>query len=262
MQGQCIVALYESRDDAEQAYRAICEAGIPEDNVRISGNGMNPSGGATADIGAASTGSVPSTSHRGGLLDWLFGTNVPEEHQRAYNSRISGGHAAVSVYVEDAPSIASTTAIEDMLEQYHPVDLHFGEEQMSTATNSLAQQQGQVGSRDEQVIPLTEEELKVGKRTTEQVRRVRTYVVEQPVQENVTLHDERVVVEKRPSTGASSGEPAEREYEVREHHEEPVVEKRTKADEELVIRKEQSDRTEQVRDTVKKTRADIDGQEK
>lgn len=50
----------------------------------------------------------------------------------------------------------------------------------------------------------------------------------------------------------------EREYEVREVHEEPIVQKDVRAGEELVVRKEAAERTERVADTVKKTRVDID----
>ena len=54
------------------------------------------------------------------------------------------------------------------------------------------------GGRDE-VIPLTEEQLKVGKRDVSHGRvRVRSYVVEEPVEEQVNLRQEHVHVERRP----------------------------------------------------------------
>jgi hypothetical protein len=96
----------------------------------------------------------------------------------------------------------------------------------------------------EKVIPLPEEELKVGKRATETVKHIRTYVVEEPVQKDVRLRDERTVIERRPATGDATGQLMEREYEVRELHEEPVVQKDVRAGEELVVRKEGTERTE------------------
>jgi uncharacterized protein (TIGR02271 family) len=118
------------------------------------------------------------------------------------------------------------------------------------------------GAEREQVIPLPEEELKVGKRATETTKRIRTYVVEEPVQRDVQLRDERTVIERRPATGAAPGQPMEREYEVRELHEEPIVQKDVRAGEELVVRKEATERTETVADTVKKTKVDIDKNER
>lgn len=82
------------------------------------------------------------------------------------------------------------------------------------------------------------------------------------MQKDVRLRDERTVVERRPATGVATGQPLEREYAVRELHEEPVVQKDVRAGEELVVRKEATERTERVADTVKKTRADIDKAER
>lgn len=112
----------------------------------------------------------------------------------------------------------------------------------------------------EQVIPVTREELAVGKRASERRYRIRTYVVETPVEKEITLRDERVIVEHRPVSGeatASAQMPQEREFEVVERHEEPVVEKRTRNVEEVVVRTDASERTETVRDTVRQTRVDV-----
>jgi hypothetical protein len=66
---------------------------------------------------------------------------------------------------------------------------------------------------------MPEEGLKVGKRATESVKHIRTYVVEEPVKGCAAPR--RTVIEERPATGAATGQPIEREYEVRERHQEP-----------------------------------------
>ena len=83
-------------------------------------------------------------------------------------------------------------------------------------------------------------------------------MVDEPVQRDVQLRDERTTIGRRPATGAVTGQPMGREYEVREVHEEPVVQKTVQAGEELVVRKEAAETTERLADTVKKTKADID----
>lgn len=117
---------------------------------------------------------------------------------------------------------------------------------------------------EEQVIPVVKEELAVGKRASERRYRIRTYVVETPVEREIPLRDERVVVERRPVAGDSVGGgaalPQEREFEVVERHEEPVVEKRTRNVEEVVIHKEANPRTETVRDTVRETRVEVENE--
>ena len=50
----------------------------------------------------------------------------------------------------------------------------------------------------------------------------------------------------------------ERVFEVTERHEEPVVEKRAREVEEVVVRKEADERVETVRDTVRETKVDVD----
>ncbi len=116
----------------------------------------------------------------------------------------------------------------------------------------------------EEVIPVYEEELTVGKRVIEQGRvRVHAYTVEQPVQKDLTLRDERVEIEHRPiSRTGDLRMPQEREIEVIERHEEPVVEKRVTGNEEIVVRKEVDQHTETVRDTVRHTEVKIDDDRK
>ena len=50
----------------------------------------------------------------------------------------------------------------------------------------------------------------------------------------------------------------ERVFEVTERHEEPVVEKRAREVEEVVVRREANERVETVRDTVRETKVDVD----
>jgi uncharacterized protein (TIGR02271 family) len=118
--------------------------------------------------------------------------------------------------------------------------------------------------RDE-VIPIAEEELHVGKREVGHGRvRIQSRVVERPVQEQVTLREERVDVERRPVSGeyregALGGDPfQERTIEVEERGEEAVVSKEARVVEEVVVRKEAETRTETVSDTVRKTEVDVE----
>ena len=101
------------------------------------------------------------------------------------------------------------------------------------------------------MIPLAEEQLEVGKRTVDRgTTRVRRYVVERPIEQNVTLHGERVTIERRhpvEGTAAADGAFEERTVEVRETEEVPVVGKTARVVEEVAIRKEATERTEWCR---------------
>jgi uncharacterized protein (TIGR02271 family) len=114
----------------------------------------------------------------------------------------------------------------------------------------------------EQVVPLSEEQLEVGKRTVDRgTTRIRRYVVEKPVEENVTLRGERVTVERRRPIEATAtpGRDAfeERVVEVRETAEEPVVAKAAHVVEEVVVGREATERTETVKDTVRREEVEV-----
>ena len=112
----------------------------------------------------------------------------------------------------------------------------------------------------EEVIPLGEEVLEVGKRTENRgTARVRRYVVETPVERQVTLQSERVVVERRrPVSDKVTGEIlTEVTVEVVETAEVPVVGKRIRLREEIVVRTERTQRVETVRETVRRDEVEI-----
>lgn len=113
---------------------------------------------------------------------------------------------------------------------------------------------------EEQVIPLAEEVLTVGtQKVSAGTTRVRRYVIETPVEKQVTLIRERVVVERRrPVADKLSGEPlTELTVEVTETEEVPVVGKTLRLKEEVVVRTERTEHVETVRDTVRQDEVEV-----
>ncbi|WP_119681443.1 YsnF/AvaK domain-containing protein [Indioceanicola profundi] len=116
---------------------------------------------------------------------------------------------------------------------------------------------------NEEHIPIVEENVSVGKRAVEQGSvRVRSYIVETPIEEQVRLRDETITVERRAVTGASGDIPAdafrERTVEVTETDEEAVVAKQARVKEELVIRKDVEERAQTISDSVRHTEVEVD----
>ena len=119
----------------------------------------------------------------------------------------------------------------------------------------------QLSSQAEEVIPLAEETLIVGKQTvTSGTTTVRRVVVETPVEQQVSLYDEKVIVERRkPVTDAATGETlTELTIEMIESSEVPVVGKSVKVREEVVVRRERTSRVETIRDTVRRDEIEIE----
>jgi uncharacterized protein (TIGR02271 family) len=117
-------------------------------------------------------------------------------------------------------------------------------------------------TEDEGVLPVAEEELRVGKQEVGgRGVRVRSYIVERPVEEQVALRDETVRVERRPvDRPFEPGDAAfvEREIEAVERDEEAVVSKQARVVEEIALRKDVDTRTETVRDTVRKQEVEVE----
>ncbi len=117
---------------------------------------------------------------------------------------------------------------------------------------------------DEVVVPIVEEDARVGKRVVERGGiRVTRRVEEVPVNEQVTLRDERVTVERRPvdrSVDAGTVTDAFREgtFEVRAYAEEVAIGKQLFVVEEIHINKQLVEHTETVQETVRRTRVDIE----
>ena len=114
---------------------------------------------------------------------------------------------------------------------------------------------------NEEVIPLAEEVLVIGKRTVNTgTTRIRRYVVETPVEQQVSLVRERVVVERRrPVTNKVTGEMlTELTIEIVETDEVPVVVKNVQVREEVVVRIERTEHVETVHETVRKDEVEIE----
>jgi stress response protein YsnF len=112
----------------------------------------------------------------------------------------------------------------------------------------------------EEVIPLGEEVLEVGKRTESRgTASIRRFVVETPVERQVTLVSERVVIERRrPVSDQVTGEVlTDVSIEVIETEEVPMVSKRTRVREEIVVRMERSQRVETVKEIVRRDEVEV-----
>ena len=133
---------------------------------------------------------------------------------------------------------------------------------MDASEDALVGENAEGNAGEEGVIPVVQEDLAVGKRMVDRgTVRVRSYVMEQPVERQVDLRQETISVERRQpvtSSDAPTGAIEERVIEVTQRAEEPVVEKRARVKEEVVVRRENSSRTETIQDTVRGTEVEVE----
>ena len=121
------------------------------------------------------------------------------------------------------------------------------------------------GPTTDDAMTRSEEELHVGTEQRERGRaRLRKYVVEDQVTQTVPVRREEVRIEREPITDANvdsaTDGPAisEEEHEVVLHEEQPVAEKRVVPKERVRMDKDVETSEEQVSDTVRQERIDVD----
>ena len=115
-----------------------------------------------------------------------------------------------------------------------------------------------------EVIPVGEERLNVATRAVQgETTRVRRRVVAQPVEQEVLLRDEKVVVERRPrpagaAANAGADELSDTVVEMSDSSQVPTVWKSVHVGEEVVLRRQVTERTERVRETLRRDVVDVE----
>jgi len=129
------------------------------------------------------------------------------------------------------------------------------------AQNRFTETRSQQSSNAVEVMSVGEEILNVGARTVQgNTVRLRRVVVETPVEKQVSLREEKVIVERRKPTGASKSEDVltDKAVEMNETFEVVDAWKSVHLLEEVVLRKEVTERTETVRDTVRRDEVQVE----
>ena len=263
MHRQTIVALFQSRESAELARRDLEADGTPSADISIR---------AAGDLSSQKETDVRQPSEQG-FFGWLFGSDrydVPENHRRYWYGEVEQG-GKVLLTVESVDSEAEYHRVSDILDRHGPINVNegagasgFSDYQPLWSDEAPGARAAMQEGSGETHIPVMKEELEVGKRQVRNAKayRIRTTVEQVPVQEQVHLRDETVVVERQPASGRTATGDAfqERTIEVQEMHEEPVVAKTVRQVEDVVVRREAKERVETVHDTVRQTKVEIDRQ--
>jgi uncharacterized protein (TIGR02271 family) len=252
-----IVGLFDEYSEAQRAVVELIERGIPRDDIGITSRNYEGAEASRADSLRDDEGVGDKVSN---FFTRLFGGD--EEYASHYSDAVVGGGTVVTVDCET----------DEMAERAEAILNRFGgevDERGETrgqgayaAAGGVETGRAGVEEGGEARIPVIEEELRVGKREVEGGGvRVRTRVVERPVEEAVRLREERVNVERRPVnrpvSEADLNAFREGTFELRERSEEAVVDKTARVVEEVAINKEVAERTETIRDTVRSTDVDV-----
>jgi uncharacterized protein (TIGR02271 family) len=263
MTSRTIIAVFDARDAAQNARDSLLDIGIEPERISI----VDQSSSELA---------TESDTHRGGFWAHVKQMFMPDDDRATLDESIRRGNCVLTASMEDDRVDEAIMC----LERAGAVDLDERQAQwrsqgwqggsMAQPTSEPAAESAAEPARErtaEQAIPVVEERLRVGKREVDRGSvRVRSYMVEEPVREQVQLREERVEVERRPVDAPTRPVPQgspddlfqERTLEVAERGEEPVVAKEARVKEEVRVRKTAAERVEDIDDTVRRTEVEVD----
>lgn len=252
-----VIGFYDTETTAQQVMQVLQNSGFSQSAIDYTTGGRNSSG----------------------VADKLVHAGAPKNEARLYEQGVERGGSLVTVTTDDREAAKAA----EIMQQYEPIYVEalaeWGGPGMNGSTTSYDQNSDRsvsptalatdsdttmrtTGTDGDETIPVVEEQVRIGKREVERGGvRVRSYVTERPVEEQVRLRDETVRVERRPVDRPVSGADdvfRERSIELTETDEEAVISKEARVIEEVVVRKDVEERVETVRDTVRRTDVEVE----
>jgi uncharacterized protein (TIGR02271 family) len=278
-----VVTVYDTLPHAEKAVTILKAAGYNDSDISVVNQRTLEAHGAD-DV----------EIREPGLWRRLFGSTVLDHEATVYGRAVENGGVVVTVRVasSDVPRVMG------LLDTHNPVDVLKRAAMVGALPATLvAKAAAGVGTASaaaaaatsapvsatakavaataspspSDVIRLAEEQLNVGKRLVQDgSTRIRRFVTERPVEASVTLHEEHAQVLRRAITDPgyiADVDWSDRTIEVTESAEQAVVSKNSRVVEEVVVRKEGTDRVETIKDKVRRQeleveRLDKDGKKK
>ena len=239
-----IVAVYDRAEKAREAARALASSGF-----------------VSSDISVLNSGSVSDKdASDGSVWQRLFGRSVPDEETAAYRRTINSGGAVLTLRTPDR----EVDRAMKILNVHGPTNFEDRSGSTLTSTRMSATAPTEICGLDgaEEVLRLAEEQIDIGKQQVATGKsRIRRFLTEQPVEQQITLHEEHYEVSRREVNDpqlAKDIDWKDRTIEVIETREQPVVTKTARIAEEVVIRRRGSDHVETIRDTVRRQQLEVE----
>lgn len=276
-----IIGIFDDASEAQQAVEALVSNGFSRSSIDLSAGRYNETTTGSTTTGSMTTGEVFPDRHVntsgtrteefvddakdvgsgiGGFFSSLFGGDDDDTSRRYSTVADRGSVVTVHAQTQDEAERAA-----DILDDNGAVDVNeraaaYGYAN-TTGFNDVPQARTAVDG--DQTINVIEENLQVGKQTVETGGvRVRSRIVERPVEEHLRLRTERVIVQRnpvnRPVSTTDLDAFTEGDITLTERAERAVVAKEAHVVEEVTIGKQVEEHDEVIRDTVRKTDVEIE----
>jgi len=258
---QTVIGLFDSKTEAQAAMRDLAAAGFAEEHIDFSNRRF-------AETTDTATTATETTGGIGGFFSSLFGDT---DEARNYTTAASDAEAILTIQTdtnERARQIAEildrngAIDVEERSTQQQASYAQSGGATQNTTTQTAATE-NRTATTGDMKIPIIEEELQIGKRAVQGGGvRVRSRVIEKPVEETLRLREEHVVVNRHPVnravTDADMSSVRQGDIEITGRAEEAMVSKQARVVEEVEIGKNVTEREEVVSDTVKRTDVEVE----
>ncbi|MDF3036099.1 MAG: hypothetical protein K0S28_1373 [Paucimonas sp.] len=292
-----IVGVYDDYQQAQQVVQELKQSGFEIENVRLSPEEQSQDARYSA-LSDSSDQEKHGSSGVMGFFRSLFGSDEDEDrHADVYSEAVRRGSYLVTVHAQSDEQSELATEIMNRFDPiniderstawrsqgwsgYDPSSSALSDDEISQERSRYAgsalDTDINVSSRDasnrntssrnvqdERQIPVIQEELQLGKRAIQRGGvRIFQRVTEQPVEESIQLREEHVSVKRqpanRPASQADIDSLQDTQFELRETAEEPIVAKSARVVEQVVVGKEVSERTERVKDTVRRSDVEVE----
>lgn len=261
---QTVVGFFDSAAEAQDAVDQLVSEGFSRDNIDLSTQSLST----TTD--ASRSYRDDDDDNKGGIGGFFRSLFSDDDDDREKYSTVGSRSSIVTVHAMDSDEAeraadilddAGAVDVDERAEQYRS-GTYLGTTETNTNSDYTVPVTGSVDETDVRV-PIIEENLQVGKRTVETGGvRLRSRIIERPVEESVRLRQERVRVERTPvdrqATDADFTTFKEGEIEVTERAEVPVVGKEARVVEEVTLNKDVTEQDETIRDTVRRTDVEVE----
>ena len=251
-----VVGLFNNRQQAQQAIQELSQRGFIPENIDISNRAPNNAQQATTE-------QVIITESVANFFHSLF--NNDNKSANNYTNAAADADSIVTVHIDDEERAREAAFV---LDKNGAIDID--------ATSSAQPQRSFVETdgntntvqdnsypQDAATIPVIEEQLQIDKQVVKTGGvRLRSRIVEKPIEENVRLRNQYVIVNRHPVNREVTEDDfssfREGEIEFLELADIPIVAKQARVVEEIEIGRKVTEHEETVRETLRSTDVEVE----
>ena len=263
-----VVGLFDNKTKAEAATQELVQKGFMRESIDVSNRKFADNNRGAAEV------TVTESSITDNISEFFGSLFSGDKKTAADHARVAAdADAIICIQVDSSERAAAAAAILDhhgaidvdghLAKTAQPVNLQNQPHLAAPTMQNAANVQNTPNIQNTATIPIIEEQLQLDKQVVEQGgARIRSRIIEKPVEANLRLREEHVVIDRRPVdravTQADLANFKDEEIVLTERAEVPVIGKQARVVEEIVVGKNVTERNEIIHETVRRTDVEIE----